>query len=74
MTAQQAIELAFAEHPAVIVMDVALPMMTGIEAVRLLKANPASASIPILLLSGHAMPIERSAGLAEGADRYVAKP
>jgi two-component system cell cycle response regulator DivK len=74
MTAEQAIELAFAEHPAVIVMDVALPMMTGTEAVRRLKANPASASIPVLLLSGHAMPTERNAGLAAGANRYVAKP
>jgi len=74
MTAEQAIELVFAEHPALIVMDVALPMMSGTDAVGLLKANPASASIPVLLLSAHAMATERSAGLAAGADRYVAKP
>lgn len=73
-TAEQAIEAALAEHPAVIVMDVGLPTMAGTEAVRVLKASPASASIPVLLLSGHAMPTERDAGLAAGAERYLAKP
>jgi len=74
ITAEQAIELVFAEHPAIIVMDVALPMMSGIEAVGLLKANPAWASIPVLLLSAHAMAHERAAGLSAGADGYLFKP
>lgn len=73
-TAEEGVELSLAEHPAIIVMDVGLPMMTGTEAVRVLKTNPASASIPVLLLSGHAMPTQQSAGLAAGAERYVAKP
>jgi DNA-binding response OmpR family regulator len=73
-TAERAIESALAHHPAVIVMDVQLPTMTGTEAVTVLKSHPTSASIPILLLSGHAMAHERAAGLSAGADQYVSKP
>ena len=73
-TAEQAIESALAHHPAVIVMDVQLPNMTGTEAVAVLKSHPTSASIPILLLSGHAMAHERAVGLSAGADGYVSKP
>ena len=73
-TAEQAIQLALAEHPAVIVMDVGLPTMSGTEAVEVLKAHGGSASIPVLLLSGHAMPTDRNAGLAAGADGYLLKP
>jgi two-component system cell cycle response regulator DivK len=67
-------ELARTERPDLIVMDVGLPRMDGLTATRLLKADPATAPIPVLALTAHAMPGDEDSTLAAGCARYLAKP
>jgi two-component system phosphate regulon response regulator PhoB len=63
------------EHlPALIVLDVMLPGVDGLEVCKLLRRNPATASIPILMLTAKAAEIDRVLGLELGADDYVTKP
>ena len=58
-----------------VVLDVKLPDMSGYEVCRIIKANPATASIPVLQISASfADPVLRAAGLSGGADAYVAQP
>lgn len=54
--------------------DVSLPGIDGIEVVRRLKANPATARIPVVALTAHAMQGDRDRFLAAGFDDYVTKP
>ena len=63
-----------AQHPDVIVMDIMMPKITGLEAVARLKADDATAGIPIILLSAKAQSSDVQAGLDAGADDYVTKP
>jgi DNA-binding response OmpR family regulator len=63
-----------AQHPDVIVMDIMMPKVTGLEAVARLKADDATAGIPIILLSAKAQSSDVQAGLDAGADDYVTKP
>ena len=69
---EEAIELAITHRPVLIVMDVRMPGMGGIEACRRLKANPATASIPVLFLS--AWHNERQAALDAGGVAFLLKP
>ena len=55
-------------------MDINLPGISGIQALTLLKADPATAHIPIVALSANAMPREIQKGLAAGFFRYLTKP
>jgi DNA-binding response OmpR family regulator len=57
-----------AQHPDVIVMDIMMPKVTGLEAVARLKADDATAGIPIILLSAKAQSSDVQAGLDAGAD------
>lgn len=57
-----------------VLMDVSLPDMDGLEATRLIKADEALASIPIVGLSAHAMSGAREAALVAGCDEYQTKP
>jgi DNA-binding response OmpR family regulator len=65
---------AKAESPDVIVSDVMMPKMNGIELVRELKADPATARIPVILLSAKAQASDVRDGMDAGADDYVTKP
>jgi putative two-component system response regulator len=69
---EEAIALATAHQPALIVMDVRMPGMGGIEACRRLKADPATASIPVIFLS--AWHSEEQAALGAGGTAFLPKP
>jgi PAS domain S-box-containing protein len=68
------IELARANQPDVILMDINLPGISGIEALKVLREDPATAHIPVLALSANAMPRDIEKGLQAGFFRYLTKP
>ena len=68
------IEMAQAEKPDVILMDINLPGISGIEALRVLVTNRATAHIPVIALSANAMPRDIEKGLEAGFFRYLTKP
>ena len=68
------VERARDSAPDVIVSDVMMPNMSGVEMVAALKDDPATASIPIILLSAKAQGTDIRAGIDAGADDYVTKP
>lgn len=61
-------------RPAVVLMDVQMPEMDGLEATRVLKTNPNTAMIPVACLTAFAMPEESRRCREAGADRHVSKP
>jgi two-component system, cell cycle response regulator DivK len=61
-------------HPDLILMDIAIPLVDGWEAVERLKKDPATAAIPIVALTAHAMPADRERAMEVGCDGYLAKP
>jgi DNA-binding response OmpR family regulator len=70
----EGVEVARAERPDVIVSDIMMPRASGIELVQTLKADPDTATIPIVLLSAKAQTADLKIGLDAGADDYVTKP
>jgi CheY-like chemotaxis protein len=70
----RALDVAVAEAPDLILMDLSLPGMDGFEATRRLKADPATARIPILVLSAHAMKADEERARAAGCDDFLTKP
>ena len=70
----EGLERARAETPDVIICDIMMPRMDGLEVTRALKGDPETAGIPILLLSAKAQQADVAAGQASGADDYVTKP
>jgi CheY-like chemotaxis protein len=68
------IESARASLPDVVLMDINLPDMSGIEALAMLRSDPATADIPVLAVSANAMPRDIEKGLEAGFFRYVTKP
>ncbi|MBP6534955.1 MAG: response regulator, partial [Arenimonas sp.] len=73
-TGLKGIESAHACLPDVILMDINLPGISGIEAMRLLAADPVTAHIPVIALSANAMPNDIEKGLQAGFFRYLTKP
>lgn len=71
---QEGIAMARAIVPAVILMDLNLPVMDGLEATRVLKAAPETRDIPIIALSAFARYDDREKALAAGCDSYYSKP
>ncbi|HEY0588865.1 MAG TPA: ATP-binding protein [Pseudoduganella sp.] len=68
------IELARAHQPDIILMDINLPGLNGIDAVKLLATDPRTAHIPVIALTANAMPRDVEKGLAAGFFRYLIKP
>jgi PAS domain S-box-containing protein len=68
------IQLARENQPEVILMDINLPGISGIEALKLLRNDPATAHIPVVALSANAMPSDIEKGLLAGFFRYLTKP
>jgi two-component system, cell cycle response regulator len=73
-TGQMALALARRELPDLILMDVRLPDLNGIEVCRQLKADPATSNIPVVLVTANAEPGTRLAALKAGADDFMLKP
>jgi two-component system, cell cycle response regulator DivK len=73
-SAAAALQLVANERPDLILMDVQLPGMTGYEATRRLKADPATAAIPVIAITAHAMRGEEATARAAGCDAYLTKP
>lgn len=72
--ARRGIGIARASQPDVIVMDIQLPGLSGLQALALLAQDPATVHIPVIALTANAMPHDIEAGLAAGFFRYVTKP
>jgi len=69
-----AVELASSEQPALILMDMSLPVMDGWEATRRIKANPATKDIPVIALTAHAMAGDKEKAMEAGCEDYDTKP
>jgi CheY-like chemotaxis protein len=71
---QAGVDSARANLPGIILMDVSIPVIDGWEATRRLKADPATAGIPIIALTAHALASDQQKAVDAGCDGYIAKP
>ncbi len=71
---QAGIDAAKGELPGLILMDVSIPIIDGLEATRRLKADPATKHIPIIALTAHALATDQQKAMEAGCDSYIAKP
>jgi CheY-like chemotaxis protein len=74
VTGIEGVEFAGKFRPGLILMDIALPEMNGIEALHRIRSNPLTGNIPIVAVTASAMSGDRDAIVAEGFDGYVSKP
>jgi CheY-like chemotaxis protein len=63
-----------AHRPQLVVLDIAMPELDGMEVLRLVRADPETADLPVILLSARAQEADVRLGYAEGASKYVRKP
>ena len=73
-TAELGLTLAHNEAPSLVIMDLKLPGMDGLEATRRLKADPAVSSIPVLMLTAHALQADKVRAYDAGCVEFVTKP
>ena len=73
-TGESAVELALEHRPDLVLMDIQLPDIDGVEALARLRADEQSASLPVLALTAQAMEGDRERFLAAGFDGYLSKP
>jgi two-component system, cell cycle response regulator DivK len=68
------IKAAKTRRPGLILMDVSLPLIDGLEATRRIKADPGTADIPIIALTAHALASDQHRAMEAGCDGYIPKP
>jgi CheY-like chemotaxis protein len=71
---QEALDMATREQPDLILMDIRLPTVSGLEVARRLKKKQAFSYIPIIALTAHAMKGDKEKAIEAGCDSYVSKP
>jgi len=71
---REAVRMAIQAHQSIIVMDLAMPVLDGWEAIRILRADPRTRAIPIVVLTGQAQPEPLAKARAIGATEVVVKP
>ncbi len=74
LNGREGLDLAQKKNPDLIVLDLMLPIMDGLEVCKNLKKNPATAGIPIIMLTAKASEVDKILGLELGADDYITKP
>jgi two-component system, cell cycle response regulator DivK len=74
VTGEDGVRLARERTPDLVLMDIQLPNMSGIEALRILRADPATARVPVIAVTASVMQQDRSTIMAAGFDAYVGKP
>jgi two-component system, cell cycle response regulator DivK len=73
-TAEEGLKLAIQKHPALILMDIQLPGIDGITALKQLRADPITKTIPTIAITASAMTYNRLTMMAEGFDGFQSKP
>ena len=71
---ERAVALAQAHRPDLVVLDMSLPVLDGLEATRRLKAHPDTGRIPVLILTAHALVHDRDRAFGAGCDDFDTKP
>jgi two-component system cell cycle response regulator DivK len=74
MDGQQGVKTAGEKLPDIILMDIMMPVMDGLEATRILKADAKTRHIPVLALTSYAMTGDKEKTIQAGCDGYIAKP
>lgn len=70
----EAVDIACRRRPDVILLDLRMPGLSGIDAMRAMKAEASLSGVPVIALTAHALPEERDAALAAGFDGFLSKP
>ncbi len=73
-TGEQGLKLARSERPDLVLLDLMLPNLSGLEICRQLRADPDLVSVPVLMLTATSSEMDKVVGLEVGADDYVTKP
>ena len=73
-TGEEGVRLAREQHPALVLMDIQLPGISGVEAFRQLRADPATRAIPVVAVTASVMAQERQKVMAAGFDGFQGKP
>ena len=73
-TGEEGVRLAGEHEPALVLLDIHLPGIDGIETFQRLRADPATAAIPVIAVTASAMPDDRARIKSVGFDRYLSKP
>jgi two-component system, cell cycle response regulator DivK len=73
-TGEEGVQLAREQHPALVLMDIQLPGISGIEAFRQLQADPTTRAIPVIAVTASVMAQERQKVMAAGFDGFQGKP
>ncbi|MGE5178904.1 MAG: response regulator [Bacteroidota bacterium] len=71
---EQALERVASEKPDLIVLDIMMPKLDGYEVCRAVKSNPATRTVPVILLSAKGRNVDQKMGFDVGADDYITKP
>jgi two-component system, cell cycle response regulator DivK len=74
VTGEDGVKLAVEQKPDLVLMDIQLPGINGIEALRILRENPATAAIPVIAVTASVMQQDRKQIMEAGFDAYVGKP